>query len=291
MSAPTATPTAPADTVSSGVGVGRIGEVARRRGRGLRVLVLFGILFALAQLPDPAGYLGTDSGAKGAALEAMQRNGGFDPDLGYWAAAADPDARFHPFRGTVVTDDGRYVDVPTLPLLLVAEPLYAAGGMRLALAVPVAGAVAAAAAVAALAARLAPASAAAGARRRAFWITGLGSPVTVYALDPWEHTWGVALMVAGVVLVLDARRPEVPVPARLVRAAGAGLAFGVAATLRQEALVYGLVAGCVLLAALVRSGRRRVLAAAGAVMAGTTLLVLVANAALEEAVLGSLVRA
>ena len=42
----------------------------------------------------------------------------------------------------------------------------------------------------------------------AFWIIGLASPVAIYALDFWEHTLGLALMLWGV--VLSARRARAP---------------------------------------------------------------------------------
>ena len=42
---------------------------------------------------DPMGGLGTDTGGKVATMEVMARRPlGLDPDLGYWAAEADPEA-------------------------------------------------------------------------------------------------------------------------------------------------------------------------------------------------------
>jgi len=86
-----------------------------------------------------------------------------------------------------------------------------------------------------------------GAAWAAFWLTGLASPLTIYALDFWEHSIGVALVGWGVVLLLTffegTTSQESFVPSKIKRVAGAGLLFGAAATLRTEALVYAAVAG------------------------------------------------
>ena len=36
-----------------------------------------------------------------------------------------------------------------------------------------------------------------------FWVIGLATPVAIYALDFWEHSLGLALMLWGVVLLFD----------------------------------------------------------------------------------------
>ena len=81
----------------------------------------------------------------------------------------------------------------------------------------------------------------------AYWALGLASPVAIYALDFWEHSVGLALMLWGVVLVLDVINTR----AGWRGALGAGALFGAAATMRQEALVYLAVAGTVLAMTLV----------------------------------------
>ena len=58
---------------------------------GLLLLIVYaGVAFALN---DPRGTLGTDTGGKLATLQMMQRHGGLDPDIGYWAEQADPTGR------------------------------------------------------------------------------------------------------------------------------------------------------------------------------------------------------
>lgn len=193
-------------------------------------LVLLAVYVGLGLLTDPGGTLGTDTGGKVATLEVMAREGRFDPDLGYWAADADPDGDLHPFYYTEHLGD-RYVNVTTLPLLVVAWPLYAAGGYHAAVLPVAASAVAAALAARALAARTG------GDGTSAFWVVGLASPVAVYALDLWEHAPGLALMAWGVVAVAELVERE----GRWWCAGLAGLAFGAAATMRTEALVYGAV--------------------------------------------------
>ena len=78
----------------------------------------------------------------------------------------------------------------------------------------------------------------------ATWVVGLSTPLAVYALDFWEHSLGVFLMALGVLGVLNTGNGSKRFPPT-VYSLGAGLAFGFAATMRQEALVYGFVAGVV----------------------------------------------
>ena len=77
-------------------------------------------------------------------------------------------------------------------------PLWALGGDRLALVLPMLGGLAVAAAALALARRL-------GAKSpiTAFWVIGLASPVFLYSMDLWEHTLGLACMAWAVILLYD----------------------------------------------------------------------------------------
>src|SRR6478672_9414543 len=87
-------------------------------------LVLLACYFAAAAFNSPRGYLGTDTGAKVATLRVMDTRHTFDPGAGYWAAADDPQGALHPLYDTRRVDD-RYVAVTTLPMLLLARPLWA----------------------------------------------------------------------------------------------------------------------------------------------------------------------
>ena len=69
---------------------------------------------------------------------------------------------------------------------------------------------------------------------------GLASPVAIYALDFWEHTVGLGLMLWGVVWCSTCSIASEDV-ARCVWSRGA--LFGAAATMRTEALVYLAVCG------------------------------------------------
>ncbi|MFP5377832.1 MAG: hypothetical protein ACLGIO_13775 [Acidimicrobiia bacterium] len=243
--------------------------------------VLLAAYLALSLLNDPRGYLGTDTGGKVATLRAMEERCALDPDIGYWAEEWDPDGRVHPLYYTAKVGD-RWVNVTTLPMLYAGYPLYRLGGYRLALVLPMLGSVLAALAARALARRLSG-----GDGWAAFWIVGLASPLTIYALDFWEHSLGVAAMAWAVVVLVDlveGRRPA-------GWALGAGGLFGAAATLRTEALAYGFVA--VAVACLVLwLGRRRLAAAVatGALAAAGLAGPLAANAALESATMGSAIR-
>jgi hypothetical protein len=211
---------------------------------GVVLLVIYAALsFALN---NPQGTLGTDTGGKLATLHMMERNGGLDPDIGYWAADADPTGVLHPLHYTYPMGD-KWVNVTTVPMLYAAYPLYLVGGDRAVLFLPMLGAVLCAFAARALARRTGG-----GDGWVAFWVIGLASPVAIYALDFWEHTIGLGLMLWGVVLLLDVLERR----AGWRGALGAGALFGAAATMRTEALVYLVVAtGLVCIVALARERR------------------------------------
>ena len=139
----------------------------------------------------------------------MTQRGTVDPDVGYWAEDLDPTGRLHPLWYTTRLGD-RWVNVTTLPMIEAAAPLYRLGGYRLALLLPMLGGVAAAFAGRALARRIVDAGRGDRAGWTAFWLIGLASPVTIYALDLWEHALGLALLAWAAVALVDVvegRRP------------------------------------------------------------------------------------
>jgi len=254
-----------------------LGALRRPIVAGLVLLVAY---VALSFLMSPRGFLGTDTGGKVATLEVMKQRGDLDPDVGYWAEAEDPTARVHGLFYTSRIGD-RFINVTSLPMVLAAEPLYRVGGYRLALALPMVASVAAAFAARALARRIGS-----GTGWAAFWLVGLASPLTVYALDFWEHSAGVALMAWGLVALYDAieDRPT------WWRGLLAGVAFGAAFAMRNEAGVYALT--CLAIGGLILLARRRI---AGAILTGATFvagfgLMYAANLGLESAVVGASLR-
>ena len=252
---------------------------------------------ALSLFASPHAYLSTDVGGKTAALAAMTERGDWSTDIGYWAADNDPDGLAYAFAHTTLTDTGWWVNTTSLPMVLAARPLWALGGPQLILLIPMMAAAGAAVVAGRIQERLRPSGG-----RGAMWVVGLATPVTVYALDFWEHTIGVFLMSLGVLWVLDAAVSDVPLGdglhvRRTVAAAGAGGAFGLAATMRQEALVYGFMAGLTLTVAVLLAQRaqagwgRRVWALVpSAAMAFAALAVLVGNSVLEAWFYGSAFR-
>ena len=241
--------------------------------------VLAAILVGLLLLTDGGGFLSTDVGGKLATLEAMERRGDLSPDLGYWAERADPDGSLYPMWSTTHVDDA-WINVTTLPMLYLALPLYSVGGAHLAGLVPILGTLLAALGARSLARDLGADG------TGAFWIVGLASPATVYALDLWEHSLALGLMVWATVLVLRASRGD----GSWLAALGAGLLFGAAAAMRQEALVYGFVAGGALGVRLMAGGRLATAVARGAAMAAGAALTVGANAVLEAVMIGSSTR-
>lgn len=242
------------------------------------VALLVAVYLALGMFADPRGSLGTDTGGKLATLAEMDRQESWTPDIGYWAADADPDGLAHPLYYTLRFDRG-YVNVTTLPMLLAARPLHAFGGTRFAGMLPIAGAAACALAGRALARRL-------GSRRPAlaFWAVGLASPVAVYALDLWEHTLGLACIAWAIVRLVDFAAGR-----GAVAAVSAGLLFGLGATMRTEALLYGAVFSAVVLVLVARRSRGTAVRGALAALVGVT-MPLAANEFLERIVLGAPLR-
>ena len=248
--------------------------------RPLAACALLLVIYAgLSLANNPHGYLGTDTGGKVATLRSMQARGSLQPDIGYWAQAYDHDGVLHPLALTSRLG-GEWVNVTTLPMLYAGYPLYLLGGLRGILLLPMLGGVLTALGARALARRLG------GRGDLAFWAVGLLTPVVIYSLDFWEHTLGLAAMLGGVVLLLDVADRRAGWRGALL----GGALFGVAATMRTEALVYAAVTVLVLAWSARRRRPHRPLGCATA--AGVGLLVpLVANQALEQAILGTGLRA
>ena len=264
--------------------------VSRARTPARVLLAMLGLLLsygALSLLDNPKGTLGTDTGGKLATVVTMVHRGTFDPDVGYWAERYDPTGRLHPLWYTSHVG-GRWVNVTTLPMVVAARPLYALGGTRAVLILPMLGAAFAALAARALARRIGG-----GDGWWAFWAVGLASPMAVYALDFWEHAPGVALALWGLVfmyVVLDGR-------AGWRGALVSGALFGAAATMRTEALVYAVVVGGVAAVVLLhrtfvrRNHTFRRNLQWGIAYAVGIALPLVANQILEKALVGGAIRA
>ena len=254
----------------------------------LLLLVYVGLSF----LNNENGYLGTDTGGKVITLAAMQQHHTWtDPDIGYWAKQWDPTGSLHPYYGTKLID-GHWVQVSTLPMIIAAEPLWRLGGYRLTLLLPMIGGVLSALAARSLANRL---------QRDprigwlAFVLTGLASPVLLYSLDLWEHSLGLAAMAWAVVALervvsLDTEGPS-PLRRTLRYSALAGAGFGLASTMRTEALVY-LVAfvgvACLFVLARDRHLVRPIVCGVSALVVAGAFFV--ANNALETAILGAGIR-
>jgi hypothetical protein len=247
----------------------------------ISVGLLFGLLVGLTLLVDPRGTLGTDTGAKIATLETMQRDGTARPVVGYWAEEWDPEGIAHPLYQASRNEDGEWVIVTTLPMLQAARPLYDLGGYRLTLLLPILGTLGCAVAARALARRLGDADG-----TLAFWVVGAGSPLLLYGLDFWEHSLGVAACAGAVALLLDAigDRP------RWWHPVVAGALLGAGATLRTEALVYAVVAVGVAGLVLLRRRQLRQAAVLGAGALAGFALPWLANRWLEASV-GGLSRA
>lgn len=237
------------------------------------------VYVALSFLMSSGGSLGADTGAKVATLEVMRERGSWRPEVGYWAAAWDPEATVHGLQQTTVAGDD-YVVVTTLPMLVAGHPLYDLGGYRLALLLPMLGGLGSAFGCRALARRL---GADVGIGWTVFWVVAVASPLSLYALDFWEHAPGAALMIWGVVLVIDASQDRASWRAPV----GAGALFGAAATMRTEGLVVAFVGvglGCAAVLVGSRSLRRPLRLGSLAVLGFASSWL--ANTALDRSLLG-----
>ena len=243
--------------------------------RAVLVLVVYVVAVAFA---DPGGSLGTDSGAKVATLQAMTDHGSLRPDIGYWAEDLDPDGIYHPYLDTRANDRDEWVGVTSLPMLVLSQPVAAVAGQRAALIWPMLGALLAAFAAADIAKRLGGGHAS----RRAFWVVAVASPVTIYALDFWEHAPGTGLMVAGTAVMLRVtgsdRRWWMPLLA--------GVLFGAAGAMRSEAYIVGAVAVGLACLSLLRTDRLAALRAGVTALAGFA-AVFLSNAMLETTLGGN----
>lgn len=243
-------------------------------------VALLAIYLVLSMFVDSNGHLASDTGGKIGSVEALAEGAGFD--LGYWFEDADPEGRFFPFFSTVQTADGTWINSTTLIMLLPAGFLWSLGGLRAILLLPMLGSLLAAFAGRRLHQRLQPGNDGAG----SMWLIGLLSPAAVYALTFWEHSLGLGLMLFGITFVLDACDAEGDARSALL----AGLAFGAAATMRQEALVYGFVGGVSITCVLAVRSRWRQLVVSGTAFSLGAIGMVGANALLEIAFLGTNLR-
>ncbi len=248
-----------------------------RPGRAALVLGL--VLFAFLLATDTGGFLATDVGGKMATLEAMDRRGDWSPDLGYWAEDLDPDGSLYPMASTSHVGD-TWINVTSLPMIFTARPLYAVGGGLAVGVIPLLGTVLAALAARSISRRLG------GDGVMAFWLVGLASPATIYALDFWEHAPALALMMWGVVHAMDASEPDGSWRSALL----SGLVLGLAAAMRQEAILYGVVIGAALALRLLLSGRFLTMLGRCVAYGGAALTMVGANTLIEWWVIGKSTR-
>jgi hypothetical protein len=232
--------------------------------------VLYALVIALG---DPHAWSGSDAGGKVATVKAMVDHRRGRPDVGYWAARADPDGRFHPLIYTRHVGD-KWVQATSLPFVYLGVPLYRLWGTAGLLVLPAAGSVLAAVAARRLARAFGSTSGWA-----AFVLVGVASPALFYAGDFWEHAAAVGLALLAVALALEG--------GGAARAMAAGLCAGAAVVLRTEMALYGAALGAAVL--LVADERRRWMSAPRRVVAvvGGAGLVVSANLMAERAVLGT----
>ena len=242
------------------------------------VILLLALYALVVGLGDTRAASGSDAGGKVATVKYMHDHHTLVPEVGYWAAPADPTGTFHPLYHTYLRG-GHWIQVTSLPFVYAGLPLYDMAGTRGLLVLPVLGSLLAALAARRLARRLGSRSGWA-----AFWLVGAASPMLFYAGDFWEHSAAVGLALMSIALALEA--VDTTGPRGLGMAALAGLLAGLGAVLRSEVLVYVAAFG---LGVIFLGDRRRAWLhwpLGIGVVAGTFAAPLVVNRLVERAVLG-----
>lgn len=249
--------------------------MTRPQAVGAAALVV-GAAMAMIVLGDSRAWSGSDAGGRAATVVAMDAAGSWMPDVGYWAERWDPDGSLHPLANTEQVG-GHWVQATSVPFALAERALFAVAGFPGLLVLPVLGALLAAVGAGVLA-RWAGAPSAG----PAFLAVGLTTPALFYAGDAWEHAPALGLATIALALAVAGRRW----PSALAAGAGAGAAVA----LRAELAIYVATAVAVTLA--VGRQRRRWLAQTSRVAAAATglVVVVVANAAAERALLGAPLR-
>jgi hypothetical protein len=236
------------------------------------LVALAAIYVVVIALGSTHAWSGSDAGGKVATIRWMSQHHSLKPDVGYWAAPFDPSGTHHPLIYTQRHGD-QWVQVTSFPFVYAGLPLYKAAGTAGILLLPIVGSL-----LAAYAARRLARALGAPTGWWAFWLVGVGTPMLFYAGDFWEHSMGVGLMLFAIALALEGG---------VARAFAAGALAGLAGVLRTETLLYAGFVGIALLLiggewqAWLRRPARIVALGAGL---GA---VLVANGAVERAVLGS----
>jgi len=243
--------------------------------------------FLISLTASPVAHWLTDVGGKSATVEAMVERGDWNTDLGYWAESADPNGALYPFMHTQQMANGWRVNTTSVPMVFAARPLWQLGGPQLALLLPMLGA-----AVTALAAGAMERRMVGGAGLRSTIVVGAATPVALYAIDFWEHSIALACMVGAINFLLAVVDPESNAGEgqRFRALAACGVLFGLASVMRQEAMVYGFVAGVTMIGFTLRSKPSLTLVRA-AVMASSTVLVLATNEVFERWYYGGSLRA
>ncbi len=230
-------------------------------------------LLAVAALGDTRAWSGSDAGGKVATVKVMAEGRTVDPDVGYWAAALDPDGEHHPLYNTSQRGD-RWIQVTSLPMVLLSVPLWWMGGASALLLLPILSAPLAGWAAGRIAVTLGAQS-----PLPALWAVGLGSPVAFYSLDVWEHAPATAIALLAVAEAMEGDRPRRPLIV--------GVLAGLAVVLRLE-MAPAVLAFAVL--TLVSSWRRRWRPPSVVAVAAGFLAVLASNQVLERLLFGSGVR-
>ena len=212
----------------------------RRLRLALSLLIIGFVAVSVAWLGDPRAASFSDAGGRLATVKTMADEGRWVPDIGYWAAPVDVEGLHHPILFTT-PHGAHWVEVTSVPLVVVGRPLWQLGGARAAVLLSVLSVV-----LAAYAARRLSRWASGGEGWLALWFVGLLSPVLFYGADFREHAPALAFGLMAVALLLEGGGR---------RALLGGLLAGLAAVMRNDMLV--TFAALALAALLVTEERRR----------------------------------
>jgi hypothetical protein len=245
-------------------------------------VLLLAILYAgVIGLGDARAWSGSDAGGRVATVKWMAEHHSWVPQVGYWAAEADPGGVHHPLYHTELRG-GHWVQPASLPFVVVGRVLWTLGGPRALLVLPALGSL-----LAALSARRLARAVGAPTGWAAFWLVGAAGPALFYAGDFWEHSAAVGVALAALALLWSGDDAG---PTSLA-AAVAGVLAGLAVVLRTEMAIFLVALGAASLA--VRGERRHWLArrAQAAAAIGGCVATVLAAIVVDRRVLGGTGRA
>lgn len=199
--------------------------------------------FAFVVVPTGA-YWSPDSGYKHIQANNIRLTPWLDLTITYPGRWLDPNLKFMPLGREMFSliKDQRIQLIQSPSVALLGKPFIALMGERGELVVPLLAGLLSVYLVGYFVTRADLGAAWAG---LGILLAGIATPLLFYSLNFWEHTLGVALGLAGIVLIFDGSDSDQPLALR--RYVLSGVLIGLAADVRKEMFIVGIAVGLSLL--------------------------------------------